>query len=59
MGNLVKSWCFVFVQGAGEANLGIANLLVRALEKHEGIPPAEGVKKIWLKDSRGLIVKDR
>jgi len=49
---------FLF-QGAGEANLGIANLLVRALEKHEGIPPSEGVKKIWLKDSRGLIVKDR
>jgi len=49
---------FLF-QGAGEANLGIANLLVRALEKHEGIPPSEGAKKIWLKDSRGLIVKDR
>jgi len=49
---------FLF-QGAGEANLGIANLLVRALEKHEGISPSEGRKKIWLKDSRGLIVKDR
>jgi len=49
---------FLF-QGAGEANLGIANLIVRALEKHEGIPPEEGAKKIWLKDSRGLIVKER
>ena len=49
---------FLF-QGAGEANLGIANLIVRALEKREGIPREEGLKKIWLKDSRGLIVKDR
>merc|ERR1711872_996047 len=49
---------FVF-QGAGEANLGIANLIVRAMEKNERIPREDAMKKIWLKDSRGLIVKDR
>lgn len=49
---------FVF-QGAGEANIGIANLIVRAMEKREGVPPEEGAKRIWMKDSRGLIVKDR
>merc|ERR1712241_680593 len=49
---------FLF-QGAGEANIGIATLIVRAMEKREGVPPEEGRKKIWMKDSRGLIVKDR
>merc|ERR1711997_989740 len=49
---------FVF-QGAGEANIGIANLIVRAMEKREGIPRQDGLKKIWLKDSRGLIVANR
>ena len=46
-------------QGAGEANIGIANLIARAIEKREGIPQEEARKKIWMKDSRGLIVKDR
>ena len=49
---------FLF-QGAGEANIGIATLIVRAMEKREGVPPEEGRKKIWMKDSRGLVVKDR
>merc|ERR1711994_82547 len=49
---------FLF-QGAGEASIGIANLIAMAMEKREGIPFEEGLKKIWLKDSRGLIVADR
>ena len=28
-----------------------------AMEKREGVPYAEGIKKVWMKDSRGLIVK--
>ena len=49
---------FLF-QGAGEASIGIANLIAMAMEKREGIPFEEGLKKIWLKDSRGLIVAGR
>ncbi|XP_038617605.1 NADP-dependent malic enzyme, mitochondrial [Tachyglossus aculeatus] len=48
---------FVF-QGAGEAAMGIAHLLIMALEK-EGVPRAQAVRKIWMVDSRGLIVKGR
>ena len=29
------------------------------MEKREGIPIDEGYEKVWLKDSKGLIVKDR
>ena len=29
------------------------------MEKREGIPREEGIKKMWLKDSKGLIVKNR
>lgn len=39
-----------------QAAMGIAHLLIMALEK-EGIPKAEAMKKIWMVDSRGLIVK--
>ena len=36
--------------------MGIAHLLVMALEK-EGVPKAEATRKIWMVDSKGLIVK--
>lgn len=36
--------------------MGIAHLLVMALEK-EGVSKAEATRKIWMVDSKGLIVK--
>lgn len=56
-GNLLTEWKFVLF-GAGEAGLGIADLLVKAMEK-TGAPREAALERIFLVDSRGLVVKDR
>ncbi|WOG84064.1 hypothetical protein DCAR_0103244 [Daucus carota subsp. sativus] len=49
---------FLFL-GAGEAGTGIAQLIALEISKKTGSPVEENRKKIWLVDSRGLIVSSR
>jgi len=53
----VKDQKFLFL-GAGEAGLGVANLLVLLL-RDMGVNPVDAYKKIWLYDVDGLITSER
>jgi len=48
---------FLFL-GAGEAGIGIGDLIVEALQA-EGVPLAEARARCWFVDSQGLVVRTR
>ena len=49
---------FLF-QGAGEANIGIATMIVRCMEIRAGIPRDQAIKRIYMRDSKGLVLSNR
>ncbi|KAK4482014.1 hypothetical protein RD792_012930 [Penstemon davidsonii] len=58
VGGTLADHTFLFL-GAGEAGTGIAELIALEISKQIGAPLEETRKKIWLVDSKGLIVKSR
>ncbi|KAG0488992.1 hypothetical protein HPP92_007803 [Vanilla planifolia] len=58
VGGILAEHTFLFL-GAGEAGTGIAELIALEMSKQTKAPVEECRKKIWLVDSRGLIVSSR
>ncbi|CAN6721433.1 unnamed protein product [Malus baccata var. baccata] len=58
LGGTLADHTFLFL-GAGEAGTGIAELIALEISKKTGAPLEKARKKIWLVDSKGLIVKSR
>ncbi len=48
----------ILFHGAGEAAIGIGDLIVSALEA-EGVPKKEAIQKCWFVDSKGLVQNGR
>ena len=51
-------WGFLIFQGAGEAGVGIGELIAMALEK-KGLSHAEAMQRCYFMDSKGLVCKSR
>ncbi|KAF1893155.1 hypothetical protein Lal_00001590 [Lupinus albus] len=58
IGGTLADHTFLFL-GAGEAGTGIADLIALEISKQTKAPVEETRKKIWLVDSKGLIVGSR
>ncbi|GJN35844.1 hypothetical protein PR202_gb24655 [Eleusine coracana subsp. coracana] len=58
VGGTLADHTYLFL-GAGEAGTGIADLIALEMSKHTEMPIDECRKKIWLVDSKGLIVESR
>ncbi|XP_031382862.1 LOW QUALITY PROTEIN: NADP-dependent malic enzyme-like [Punica granatum] len=58
LGGELADHTFLFL-GAGEAGTGIAELIALEMSKRAKVPLEETRKKIWLVDSKGLIVSSR
>ncbi|KAI3801986.1 hypothetical protein L1987_30106 [Smallanthus sonchifolius] len=58
LGGSLADHTFLFL-GAGEAGTGIAELIALEISTKTNIPVEEARKKIWLVDSKGLIVSSR
>lgn len=54
----IKEQKFLFY-GAGQANVGGANLLLSYLTEKEGMDRAEAMSRIFLFDSKGVVTEDR